>query len=114
MSETIAALPRWGALLDLAVTVGLHALADWLNAHAARTASAHASEDGSHDDPEVIDAARILGVHANASADEIRAALRARLATSGLHPDHGGDGDEARRLIDARNLLIARRREVRT
>jgi len=44
----------------------------------------------------------------DASADEIRAALRAYLAESRSHPDQGGDGDEARRFIDAKNLLIQR------
>jgi hypothetical protein len=53
-------------------------------------------------------AARLLGVSLDASTDEIRRALRVKLASSGLHPDHGGDGVEAARLIAAKNLLVAR------
>jgi hypothetical protein len=59
-------------------------------------------------------AAARLGVNANATEDEIRAALRARLASSRLHPDHGGDGEEAKQLIAAKNLLIERAKAART
>jgi curved DNA-binding protein CbpA len=55
---------------------------------------------------------QVLGVSLDASADEIRAALRDRLATSQLHPDQGGDGKEATRLIAAKNLLIERLKAV--
>lgn len=58
-------------------------------------------------------AATLLGVNATATEDQIRSALRARLATSRLHPDHGGDGQEATRLIAAKNLLIERARRAR-
>ena len=75
-----------------------------------KTPSVDAPED---DLPVVIDAATaeaatLLGVAVEANADEIRAALRARLSASRLHPDHGGDGKEAKRLIAAKNLLIER------
>jgi hypothetical protein len=81
-----------------------------------------AESDASHVDetPAVVvdvaaaNAAAILGVAVDASADEIRAALRARLSASRLHPDHGGDGEEAKRLIAAKNLLIERARAVRS
>ncbi len=63
-------------------------------------------------DPEATKAARILGVHADASADEIRAALRAKIVAGRIHPDAGGDADQARRLIDAKNFLIERARAV--
>ncbi|HEY2743977.1 MAG TPA: J domain-containing protein [Polyangia bacterium] len=68
--------------------------------------------------PPVIDdatasAAAALGVSVDATADEIRAALRARLSSSRLHPDQGGDGEEAKRLIAAKNHLVARARAVR-
>jgi GNAT superfamily N-acetyltransferase len=39
-----------------------------------------------------------------------RAALRSRLSASRLHPDQGGDGEEAKRLIAAKNLLVERLR----
>ena len=54
----------------------------------------------------------VLGVEVDAGADEIRAALRAKLSASRLHPDQGGDGIRARELIDAKNLLIAKLHEV--
>lgn len=53
-----------------------------------------------------LECARILGVSPYATADQIRAALRAKLAAARIHPDQGGDGEEARRLIDARNFLL--------
>jgi hypothetical protein len=59
------------------------------------------------------EAAELLGVPLDASADEIRAALRAKLVRSRLHPDQGGDGDEAKRLIAAKNLLIERLNQER-
>lgn len=49
-----------------------------------------------------------LGVGPTATADEIRRALRRKLTERRLHPDQGGDGSEAKRLIDAKNLLIQR------
>jgi hypothetical protein len=64
-------------------------------------------------DRDAAAAATILGVAVDASADEIRAALRRALSESRLHPDHGGDGEEAKRLIAAKNLLI-RARAVRS
>jgi hypothetical protein len=65
-------------------------------------------------DLEARNAAELLGVAEGATQDDIRAALRRRLASSQLHPDQGGDGEEAKRLIAAKNLLIDRaRRAVR-
>jgi hypothetical protein len=61
-------------------------------------------------DPEAAQAAALLGVAVDASEDEIRAALRGILSASRLHPDHGGDGEEAKRLIAAKNQLIERAR----
>lgn len=65
-------------------------------------------------DVERLDAAKVLGVSVDASADEIRAALRARMAETRVHPDQGGDGDEAKRLIAAKNLLIQRLGEAKS
>ncbi|HEY2733097.1 MAG TPA: J domain-containing protein [Polyangiales bacterium] len=65
-------------------------------------------------DEEVASAAAVLGVSVDASADEIRAALRARLSSSRLHPDQGGDGEQAKILIAAKNLLIERARAGRS
>src|SRR6185312_6940557 len=52
--------------------------------------------------PEVAAAAALLGVAVDANADEIRAALRHALSASRLHPDHGGDGEQAKALIAAK------------
>jgi hypothetical protein len=64
-------------------------------------------------DWEALDAAMALGVRMDSSEDVIRAALRSRLASSKIHPDQGGDGEEAKRLIAAKNLLIEKKRAVR-
>ncbi len=55
-------------------------------------------------------AANLLGVELDATEDEVRSALRDRLASSRLHPDQGGDGEAAKELIAAKNLLIERAR----
>jgi hypothetical protein len=65
-------------------------------------------------DERTAKAASLLGVGVDSTEDEIRAALRARLASSRLHPDHGGDGEEAKQLIAAKNLLIERAKAART
>lgn len=57
-----------------------------------------------------LDAAKQLGIRVDASADEVRAALRERIAASGIHPDHGGAHAAAARLIAAKNLLCDRAR----
>jgi hypothetical protein len=54
------------------------------------------------------EAAKLLAIDVDASPDEIRAALRAKMSAGGVHPDHGGDERVAKRLIAARNLLIER------
>jgi hypothetical protein len=80
---------------------------------AAADEAQHEGEDAGDDLDDAAEAARLLGVGLDASESEIRAALRARLADSCIHPDHGGDGEEAKRLIAARNLLVERARRVR-
>lgn len=50
-------------------------------------------------------ARRLLGVSARADAGEIRAAHRRLMAE--LHPDRGGDDEQARRVNAARDLLLA-------
>ncbi len=80
----------------------------------AETMAARAPTDGAAErsaDEEAREAARLLGIAPDADADEIRAALRAKLADSRLHPDHGGDAEGAKELIAAKNLLIQRLEE---
>lgn len=62
------------------------------------------------DEEEAREAATLLGVDVDSSEREVRAALRAHLTLSRLHPDHGGDHAKTARLLDARNLLIERAR----
>jgi hypothetical protein len=62
---------------------------------------------------DVVEAAELLGVDLDASEDAIRAALRMHLSSSGLHPDQGGDGEQATLLIAAKNLLVERARANR-
>ena len=64
-------------------------------------------------DDKIAQAAAVLGIAPDATEDEIRAALRAHLSSSRLHPDQGGDSEQAKRLIAAKNLLIERARAVR-
>jgi hypothetical protein len=59
-----------------------------------------------HVDPETSAAVELLGVSVDATEAEIRAALRAKLIATRAHPDHGGDAELTRRLIDARDLLL--------
>ncbi len=54
------------------------------------------------------EARTVLGVSPGASAQEIRAAYRARMARA--HPDRGGSHSEAARLTAARDRLLKRRR----
>ncbi len=55
---------------------------------------------------DVLAAAELLGVAVWAMPERIRQETRARIAASRSHPDHGGDGEQARRLLDARDLLL--------
>jgi hypothetical protein len=64
------------------------------------------TDEADHPADEVDEDAKLLGVSPDASEDSIRAALRERLSASRLHPDHGGDGEEASQLIAARNRLV--------
>jgi hypothetical protein len=59
------------------------------------------------DDAADAEARRILGVARNATAQDIRAAYRAKMAHA--HPDRGGAHGEAARLTAARDRLLRRR-----
>lgn len=56
--------------------------------------------------PEDDAARRILGVSADATPDQIRAAYRAKIAKA--HPDRGGSDAEAAKLTAARDRLLKR------
>jgi hypothetical protein len=60
------------------------------------------------DTPEDSAARRLLGVGPNATAGEIRAAYRAKMAQA--HPDRGGSHNEAARLTAARDRLLRKKR----
>ncbi len=57
-------------------------------------------------DPEIAAARSLLGVGADAGDDEIKAAYR-RIAAA-VHPDRGGSAELARRVNDARDILLKR------
>lgn len=59
----------------------------------------------------LAEARAVLGVGAEASEIEIRAAYRRLIATA--HPDHGGSADETRRINAARDALLAQPRASR-
>jgi len=58
-------------------------------------------------DPRDAYARAVLGVGPNATAAEIKAAFRAKMATA--HPDRGGAHDAAAKLVAARDRLLHRR-----
>ena len=59
-------------------------------------------------DPADDEARMILGVGESATASEIRAAYRTRMAQA--HPDRGGSHNEAARLTAARDRLLRKKR----
>ena len=64
------------------------------------------SQTAAAPDPRDIEARATLGVGENATAAEIRAAYRERIARA--HPDRGGSHAEAARLTAARDRLLKR------
>jgi hypothetical protein len=57
---------------------------------------------------DVANAAALLNVDPlRATQAEVRRAMRARIANDGAHPDHGGDAQQTRTLIEARDRLLA-------
>lgn len=86
------------------VTISLDLFKGYLD----EVAKMEAQDGPAHSDDDVLAAAILLEVNIDASADEIRRALRRKLSILRLHPDHGGNGVEAARLIAAKNLLIER------
>jgi hypothetical protein len=89
------------ALLGLAAAVAWVA---WPRLMAFRARTAKTSDA----DPADTEARSILGVGADATAAQIRAAYRARMARA--HPDRGGTHNEAARLTAARDRLLRKRR----
>jgi len=87
------------------VTVGLEAFKVYLE----QVVAPHVAADADRPtDDDSLAAAMLLEVNLDASADEIRRALRRKLSVQRLHPDQGGNGVAAVRLIAAKNLLIER------
>lgn len=89
------------ALLGLMAALAWEA---WPRLMASRTRDA----DSTSPDAADAEARSILGVGADATADQIRAAFRARMSRA--HPDRGGSHAEAARLTAARDRLLKRRR----
>lgn len=90
----------WALGIGLALLAGL-AWQVWPPLAAAR------QNKSSLQDPADAEARAILGVSATASAAEIRAAYRTKMASA--HPDHGGSHAEAARLTAARDRLLEKR-----
>jgi DnaJ family protein C protein 19 len=93
----------WSAGIVLALAAGL-AWELWPRIAASRAARAGATVA----DPADAEARVILGVGENATAEEIRAAYRTKMARA--HPDRGGSHAEAARLTAARDRLLRTRR----
>lgn len=86
---------------------GAMAILDQLAAtRAARWTSAAIDNESTSPSGQLERDAALLGVCVDASEAEIRTAFRQRIS-SGSHPDHGGDEDTARALIQARDRLLA-------
>ena len=94
------------ALSDF-VTLSLLGFKSYLDMLAEREAEARRH----HSDDAAVAAGLLLEVNLDASADEVRRALRRKLSTARMHPDHGGNGARAAQLIAAKNLLIERLKE---
>lgn len=117
-SERRLLLRRWPAFLLAGAAVfaaarGAYSLA-LLAAAAAVFAwvvlpwTANSSIAAAPDDPADAAARAVLGVGANASVEDIRAAYRAKMARA--HPDRGGSHEAAAKLTAARDRLLRRRR----
>jgi hypothetical protein len=102
---------EWQGTLSDLIDLGLAATINWLKEQA-RIAGDPSIDNQADEDPEAIEAASVLGVSVDAPPDEIRAALRRKITARAIHPDQGGDGEEAARLIAAKNLLLDRWREA--
>jgi DnaJ homolog subfamily C member 19 len=92
----------WMPGIGLALAAGV-AWELWPRLAAARMQTAKNSAA----DPADADARAILGVGENATASEIRAAYRTRMAQA--HPDRGGSHNEAARLAAARDRLLKKK-----
>lgn len=99
------AFARGGWLPGIALALAAGAAWElWPRFAAAQTRTAKTSAP----DPADAEARAILGVGENATAPEIRAAYRARMAQA--HPDRGGSHNEAARLTAARDRLLKKKR----
>jgi hypothetical protein len=112
---TMGVAPDWREVVDslftVFVAVGLEAFKIWARSNARERSQPSVDQEAAAVDEAMRraeEAAALLDVNVNASADEIRRALRARLSEARLHPDQGGDENAAKELIAAKNLLIER------
>lgn len=90
------------------VTISLDLFKGYLD----EVAKTQTHDEPAYTDDDAVAAALMLEVNLDASADEIRRALRRKLSVLRLHPDHGGNGVEAARFIGAKNLLIERLKDA--
>lgn len=93
----------WTVGIGLALLAGL-AWQLWPRLAASRPGAAPMSASN----PDEAEARAILGVSSTATASEIRAAYRSKMAAA--HPDRGGSHAEAARLTAARDRLLQGKR----
>ena len=93
------------AQLLLAVALAWLAWRFWYHGPNPRRRYQPKSTGHSSSDAQIVEARAVLGVSADASESEIRAAYRRLIAAA--HPDHGGSVDETRRINAARDALLA-------
>jgi hypothetical protein len=110
--DTPHATPAWRDALLAGLVAAVVVGSAVLLAHGELPAEVDETDESTADEAtgDELDAAKHLGISVDASADEVRAALRERIAASRIHPDQGGAHEAAARLIAAKNLLCDRAR----
>ena len=108
--EKRSRVKRWawqGFLLSVFFVVARYAPWIWLfvRPHAGRNYQ-HTYQHPHQSDMTEANALAVLGLRKGATRDQIKQAYRDRMRQ--VHPDHGGNVDEASRLNQARDYLLKR------
>jgi hypothetical protein len=105
----LVALGLWMAMrggLWVGIALSAAAFFIWRIRERGRPRPAAAAPPPSRDNAGDAEARALLGLGANATPADIRAAFRAKMAAA--HPDRGGGHDQAARLVAARDRLLRR------
>jgi hypothetical protein len=102
ISENVAAFALWAAMAAVCSHVGRERVAPGAMPPNAAQPVAEPL------DRELREAAQLLGVSLPDSMEEIRRAFFKKLVDERIHPDHGGDAELTKKVIAARDLLVAR------